>query len=374
MKIAAIELFQHDLPYPGGVYRLSGGRTYTSFDSAVVRITADDGTVGWGESTPFGANYIAAHARGVRAGIAELAPVMLGRDPRKVERNYDLMDETLTGHNHAKTPIDVACWDLFGKSVELPVCELLGGSTGTPMATISSIHSGDPEDMRRRVAEHREAGFRGHSVKIGSLDSEGGPVLDATRIEACLADREPGEFFIVDANGGMLPEMVLRLFNALPPGLDFVLEAPCATWQQTMSVRERSPYPIVIDELGQTDADVMFAAANRIADGAGLKISKAGGLTPARRQRDILRSAGMTISVQETAGSAIAYAAILQLGATVPEQYLRCVLDTASTYGAGAGSLDLRFEDGGVIPAQLPGLGLTVDESVLGEAVATWHV
>lgn len=69
MKIERIELFQVDLPYSGGVYHLSGGRTYESFDASIVKITAD-GTTGWGESTPFGSTCIAAHALGTRAGIA----------------------------------------------------------------------------------------------------------------------------------------------------------------------------------------------------------------------------------------------------------------------------------------------------------------
>ena len=55
------------------------------------------------------------------------------------------MDEALVGHAHAKTPLDVACWDLFGKSVGMPVCELLGGRTGVRMPVISSIHAGDPK-------------------------------------------------------------------------------------------------------------------------------------------------------------------------------------------------------------------------------------
>ena len=82
MKISQIELYQVDLPYSGGVYLLSGGREYTSFEPSIVRIVTDDGTDGWGESTPFGSSYIAAHALGTRAGIAEIAPHLLGRDPR----------------------------------------------------------------------------------------------------------------------------------------------------------------------------------------------------------------------------------------------------------------------------------------------------
>ena len=161
MKIARIEMFQLDLPYAGGSYRLSGGRTYTAFDGTFVCVTTDTGLQGWGESTPFGPNYIAAHGRGVRAGIEEIAPHLLGRDPREVERINDAMDQALTGHTHAKAAIDLAIWDIFGKSVGLPVCTLLGGSTGRPLPTISSIYAGLPDDMRARVAQHRAKGYRG---------------------------------------------------------------------------------------------------------------------------------------------------------------------------------------------------------------------
>ncbi|HDU8334627.1 TPA: mandelate racemase/muconate lactonizing enzyme family protein, partial [Acinetobacter baumannii] len=308
MKIKRIELYQIDLPYSGGVYHLSGGREYRSFDASIVKIIADNGLEGWGESTPFGSTYIASHALGARAGIAEIAPHLLGKDPRQVDRINETMDNALVGHNHAKSALDLACWDLFGKSVNLPVCELLGGSTGRRLPVISSIHADTPDAMRENVAKHRELGYLGHSVKIGAVDSEGGPVLDAERIKASLADQKPGEFFIVDANGGLTPEMALRIFRLLPKDLDFVLEAPCKTWRETKSLRQRCDIPFSLDELIQQDEDLIHAITEDLIDGVGLKISKAGGLTHSRRHRDIGLAAGLSLSVQETVGSDIPFA------------------------------------------------------------------
>ncbi|MCA1184927.1 MULTISPECIES: mandelate racemase/muconate lactonizing enzyme family protein [unclassified Saccharopolyspora] len=372
MRIAKIDLYQVDLPYSGGVYALSGGRTYESFDASIVRITCDDGTEGWGESTPFGSTYVAAHAAGVRAGVAELAPALLGRDPRAVDRIGDVMDDVLVGHPHAKTPLDVACWDAFGKSVGLPVCALLGGSWDVPMPMISSIHAGEPEEMRRRVADHRARGYRGHSIKIGALDGEGGPALDAERIAACLADRRAGEYFVVDANCGLLPETALRMIRLLPEGLDFTLEAPCATWRETASLRRRCPVPIVVDELAQADGDLAHLVAADVADGIGLKISKAGGLTPSRRHRDLCRAAGLTASVQDTVGSDIAFATILHLGATVPPRLLRCVLNCADMVTRRTADSGARIIGGRVLPGTAPGLGIEVDREVLGAPIASW--
>ncbi len=367
MEIARIDVFQVDLPYSGGVYTLSGGREYRSFDATIVRVTTDTGLEGWGESTPFGSTYIAAHGRGARAGITEMAPYLLGRDPRHVDRINEAMDEALVGHNHAKTPIDVACWDIFGKSVGMSVCDLLGGRTSVKMPIISSIYTGTPEEMRQRVQKHREMGYRGHSVKVGDE-----PALDAARIEAALADRRPGEFFLVDANGGMTVESALRMLRLLPRGLDFVLEAPCATWRECVSLRRRSDVPIIWDELADSDEVVTQLISEDAAEGIGLKISKNGGLTKGRRQRDMCIAAGYTMSVQETTGSDIAFAAIVHLGQTVPERLLRCVLECRDMVAVQTADGDFPIVDGCVMAPTTPGLGITPRLDALGEPVLSY--
>ena len=372
MKIARIEVYQKDLPYSGCVYRLSGGRTFEVFDATYVRLVAEDGTDGWGESTPFGATYIAAHARGVRAGLREVAPAVLGLDPRHTDRINDAMDAALVGHAHAKTPIDVACWDLFGKAVGMPVCDLLGGGFNRALPLISSIHAGEPDDMRARVADHRERGDLGHSVKVGALDGEGGPALDAERIVASLADRQRGEYFLVDANGGLSVENGRRLLALLPDSLDFVFEAPCATWAETVAFRRFCPYPIVLDELADSDASVAQILSDGIADGVGLKISKAGGLTHGRRQRDICIAGGLTFSVQDTVGSSVSFAAILHLGQTVPEATLRCVGNPRDMITGDPAICDVISVAGGVQASKTPGLGITMNVDQLGEPVDVW--
>jgi L-alanine-DL-glutamate epimerase-like enolase superfamily enzyme len=183
----------------------------------------------------------------------------------------------------------------------------------------------------------------------------------------------PGEYFVVDANGGLVPETALRMIQMLPAGLDLALEAPCATWRETMSLRARCSYPIVIDELAQHDEDIALIAAQDVADGIGLKISKAGGLTPARRHRDISRAAGLTMSVQDTAGSSIAFAALVHLGASVPTRLLRCVLNCEDMVTPKTATHDFAFTEAGVLPGASPGLGLTVDLTVLGDPETTWE-
>ncbi|KAB2572399.1 Cis-3-hydroxy-L-proline dehydratase [Lasiodiplodia theobromae] len=368
LTIARIDVFHLDLPYSGGLYRLSNNRHYTTFDATIVRVTTHNGLEGWGESTPFGSTYIASHALGVRAGIAEIAPKLLGLDPRRVDRVNDAMDAALAGHEHAKTALDIACWDVFGKAVGMPVCELLGGRTGDAMPIITSIGVDEPEAMRGRVEGYRAKGAKGHSIKIGGDE----PANDAARIAASLADKRPGEFFLVDANGGLTVEFALRMLKLLPRGLDFVLESPCATWRENVSLRRRTDVPIIFDELATDDASIVQLVAEDGADGIGLKISKAGGLTRSRRQRDICIAAGYTISVQDTVGSDIAFAAIVHLGQTVPKRYLRCVLECRDMVTLKTADGDFPVRDGHVVAPSAPGLGIAPRMDVLGEPVASY--
>ncbi|WP_254445040.1 enolase C-terminal domain-like protein [Ruegeria atlantica] len=139
-------------------------------------------------------------------------------------------------------------------------------------------------------------------------------------------------------------------------------------------MRQRCDAPIIIDELAQQDQDITQIVSQDIADGVGLKISKAGGLTRGHRHRDICRSASLTISVQDTVGSAIAFAGIVHLGATVPERYLRCILDCWDMVTLKTTELGAPVEHGGVLPPKAPGLGITVDRSVLGEPTVSWQI
>lgn len=85
----------------------------------------------------------------------------------------------MLGNESAKSAIDIACWDVFGKSVGLPVCDLLGGRTDTQLAVLESIPVADEEGTRKLVAKSRAAGFTGFSVKIGS-----DPVANAKQVKA----------------------------------------------------------------------------------------------------------------------------------------------------------------------------------------------
>ena len=127
-----------------------------------------------------------------------------------------------------------------------------------------------------------------------------------------------------------------------------------------------------MDELATTDASVIQLIADDAADGVGLKISKSGGLTKGRRHRDLCIAAGLTISVQDTAGSDIAFAAIVHLGQTIPERYLRCVLESRDMVTLKTADGDFEVREGCVTAPTTRGLGIVPRMDVLGEPVASY--
>ena len=116
MKIARVTAWSIHLPYVEGTYRMSGDRVTTGMDAVVVRVVADDGTTGIGESGTVGVTYDAQFRQGQLAGVAALASAVLGADPQSPQSVHRRMTAALTGHPYAKAPIDIAVWDLAARS------------------------------------------------------------------------------------------------------------------------------------------------------------------------------------------------------------------------------------------------------------------
>src|SRR5207247_5140063 len=154
-----------------------GGKGVTVFDSTVVCVETDAGITGHGEVCPLGPFYLPAYAAGVRAGIAELGPHLLGENPLELGKLNRRMDAALKGHAYVKSGIDMACWDLLGKVTGQPVCTLLGGRYGEDFGLYRAISQEAPEVMASKVAGYRAEGYRRFQLKVG-----GDPHVDIERI------------------------------------------------------------------------------------------------------------------------------------------------------------------------------------------------
>ena len=165
MKIKAIHIYQVDLPLVEGRYTWSDGRYVDVFDSTVVEIETDTELRGYGEVCPLGPFYLPAFGAGARAGIGELAPQLIGLDPTAIGPVGAAMDTALLGHPYVKSAIDMACWDLLGKSCGRPVCDLLGGRHGDSIELYRAISQRPAAEMADNVAGYRDDGYRKFHIR-----------------------------------------------------------------------------------------------------------------------------------------------------------------------------------------------------------------
>src|SRR6266705_2617490 len=159
MKITRILAYRVELPLVEITYKWSDGKSVTVFDSTIVRVETDAGITGHGEVCPLGPFYLPAYAEGVRAGLRELGPRLLGLDPRELLKLNQRMDAALKGHPYVKSGIDMACWDILGQVAGVPVCVLMGGRFGESVRLYRAISQESPEAMAGKVAGCRAEAY-----------------------------------------------------------------------------------------------------------------------------------------------------------------------------------------------------------------------
>ena len=367
MKITRITVYQSDLPLEHP-YWLSGGRLkFECLDATFVKIETDAGITGWGEGTPWGHTYVPAHGPGIRAGIETMASFVLGLDPRRVLDVERAMDLALPGHLYAKSPIDMACWDIAGKVAGLPIADLMGGGSRTPRPIASSVGAKTVEETREVIERYRDRGYVAHSVKIG-----GDVERDVARIRDVESIRLPGEIVLYDVNRGWTRQQALRVMQTTED-LKVMFEQPGETLDDIAAIRPLHSAPVSVDESLVTLQDAARIARDGLAEVFGIKLNRVGGLTKAARMRDIALAHGIDMFVMATGGSVLADTEALHLAATIPDINCHAVwacqdmltVDIANGRGPrnAAGHLHLPEE---------PGLGVEPDEDCLGEPVAVY--
>ena len=332
-----------------------------------MKLETDAGITGWGEGTPWGHTYVPAHGPGIRAGIETMAPSILGLDPRKVLDVERAMDLSLPGHLYAKSPIDMACWDIAGQAAGLTIADLMGGGSRTPKPIASSVGAKTIDETRAVMDRYRQRGYVAHSVKIG-----GDVERDIARVRDVENMRKPGEIILYDVNRGWTRQQALQVMHATED-LCVTFEQPAETLDDIAAIRPLHSAPVSVDESLVTLQDASRIARDGLAEVFGIKLNRVGGLTKAARMRDIALAHGIDIFVMATGGSVLADTEALHLAATIPDQNIRAVwacqdmitVDVANGRGP-------RNVDGHLHLPEEPGLGVHPDEDALGDPVANY--
>ncbi|MCP5084393.1 MAG: mandelate racemase/muconate lactonizing enzyme family protein [Alphaproteobacteria bacterium] len=360
MKIASISVYQHELEVVNGPYVYAGG-SMKALTTSLVKITGDNGNVGWGETCPLGPTYQPAHALGALAGLRELAPSLIGLEalPRVAGQK---MHSALDGHLYAKAAIDIALYDLMGRTLGQPVHVLLGGALRSKIPSYYAISIMSPDKTARAVQDKQREGYRALQIKIGCGDVR----QDAEVLRAAFGVLAPGVTLAADANRSMTTSEIVHL-SALIPEIPVAFEQPCRTIQETDSLHGRLHHPIYLDEATENVATVLSVLGQGNCDGFGMKVTRVGGLSPMIAVRDMAEARRVPMSVDDSWGGDIIAAACVHMGSTVSPELFRGTWLAApyieQHYDRENG---IQIVDGHIDVPSGPGLGISPDESQFG--------
>lgn len=367
MKIREVHLYTHDLPVKNGPYKMANALVW-SLKTTLVRLVAEDGTEGWGETCPVGSTYSECFAAGAVAALAEMGPGLVGADlwPVLLLRR---MDSLLNGHNYAKAAIDMAAHDLIGKKLGVRVCDLLGGAATERVPSYFATGVGTPDDIARAAREKMQEGYPRLQVKVG-----GRPVeidIEVVRKVWEVIGRS-GMRLAVDANRGWTTRDALRVSRECPD-IPFIMEQPCNTVEDLQKIRPQVQHGIYMDENSINLNTVITAAGTNLVDGFGMKVTRIGGLHNFATFRDICAARNLPHTCDDNWGGDILNAACTHAGATINPRNNEGVW-LASPYVEG--HFDSRngidIVGGHIALPKGPGLGIVPDEGIFGAPVASF--
>lgn len=362
MRINGITIFSYTADYSHGVYTMSHGRVCTGQPSIVIRIRTDDNLEGWAETAPLGSDYLPSSFTGELAALKELSPVVLGLDPRSPAIVNVAMDRAMMSGMAAKAVIDMACWDIFGKAVQLPTATLLGGRLGSDLPAFSVVPIGDPITGTQKAQAELRNGLKAMQIKVGD-----DPLCDARRVRAVREAMPDSVELWADANGGWNLDQALKFARALGQDTTVPLEQPCRLLSDCIEVGRRTGLPVTLDEGIITMADLVAAHAAGIT-GINIKVSRVGGFTKARTLRDAAVALDMMVVIDDTWGCALTTAQNIQMAASTRPDRLRAI-DLFAEWTTPALADTPRMQSNGlVVPNNLPGNGFDdIDLKTLGE-------
>ncbi|MGH3424684.1 MAG: mandelate racemase/muconate lactonizing enzyme family protein [Nocardioidaceae bacterium] len=367
MRIAEVHIYRHDLPVRNGPYKTAHAEV-RSLSTILVKLVADNGLVGWGETCPLGPTYAESHAAGAVAALSELAPGLSGAGVLPVPL-HRRMDGLLNGHNYAKAAIDIAAHDLLGKHLGVSVADLLGGAVTDRVPSYYATSIGPPDETARIAAEKRAEGYPRLQVKIG-----GRPVEEEIETIGKVWEviRGSGMRLAVDGNRSLTTRDALHLSRECAD-IPFVMEQPCNTIEDLHKIRPQVNHGIYMDENSTSLNTAITAAGTGLVDGFSMKITRIGGLHPMRAFRDLCAARNLPHTSDDAWGGDILAAACTHLGATVtPELFEGAWIAAPFIEGHYDPENGPSIQGGHIKLPQGPGLGIVPDEGLFGAPVASF--
>ena len=341
------------------------GDTDAAGDHVFLKITTDDGYVGWGEQRALPSWSYETTESIVSTIELHIKPLLIGKNPlnrNEIDRAiYNALKPAVSnGHPFAKAAVDIALYDLCGRILDVPLHVLLGGKRHDKLPLCYALSIDTPEIMGLKA----EALFpcKCFKVKVGGV-----PDADARRLRA-VHEAVPDAKLWIDANQSYTPANAVALLKRVEDIREiYCLEQPVASqdWFGMKHVREKVSVPIAIDEGCFSHYDLGKICRLECADAVVLKICKSGGLSGCTKSASVAEANGIEILGSGLTEAGVGFIASVHLFSTMdlvlpPELNAPAFLQTLVTNGIEIDNHVVTVPDG-------PGLGIELDEDYIRE-------
>ena len=336
-------------------------------ENVFVKISTDEGIVGWGEAT---AHPVTSETQaGIVATIELFGRTIMGRDPFQIGAIHAALDHLfLLGNAGARSAIDIALYDIMGKACGQPIYNLLGGAFQTSFGQLATMPRAEPARMAEHARMLLDQGYTCFEPKMtGHLESLD---ADADRLEAIVAAVPASALVIADPNQmwGTAKDTIELLLRRFPGVANLAIEQPVMyhDLRGLAAITQAVPHKVVADEAIQNLATMIEIASSRVADMVSLKLGKCGGFYKALQMVRIAVAAELPVRIDWTQGSALLdtatghlHAAVRLVGCDPGMDYQLRIKDRPVKEGGAV------VTQGKLVMPEGPGLGLTVDEKLI---------
>ena len=285
VKIDRIELFPLRYPLTGYFKFFTGPHGSAGRAAVIIKVTADDGTVGWGESIPIARWSYETLETATIVLRDYFTPALLGRDPTDIEGALTALDSAIapgftTGMPITRAGIDLALHDLTGKLRGQSLAQMWGRPTGGPVTLSWTVNVKKFDEVDEVMAQGRRRGYRNFNIKVA-------PDLQFDlQLARRVRDQAPDGFLWADANGGYDPAAALKAAPKLADAGVDVLEAPLKPNQISgyQRLKRQGALPILMDEGVISPTDLTEFHQLGMLDGVAMKPARCGGLLANRQQ------------------------------------------------------------------------------------------
>lgn len=362
VKIERIDLYLLRLPMNGYFKFFADAAGAGHRSTIVLKITADNGEYGWGESVPIARWSDETPETAMVALRDYFGPCLLGRTATDLDGAHAAMDAAIapgfsTGMPITRAGVDLALHDLTGRLRGQSLPQLWDRDPGKAITLSWTVNASSLDQAEKAIEEGRKRGFSNFNIKVGA-----GAEFDVS-LAKLVRESAPSGFLWADANGGYSPDLALRLSPRLADAGVDVLEAPLRPNQIRgyQALKRQRALPILMDEGVVSPVDLAEFYELGMLDGVAAKPSRCGGLMSCRAQIEFCQARGLTWLGSGLTDPDISLAASLSLyaayGLTKP-----AALNGPQFLSGGVLSQALRIEGDQAFPPEGPGLAVDVDE------------